>query len=154
MESLKKKEINNSTLVRKLGLKFVWNLYRTYFSIFLQKIIQYNLIDSTAQFVRIFRVPWNVWCNCLKIIEEMARHALNTNCNVHAFWQIIPTILSDAVILFIYAWKVQEIMAFKTFSVVFCCYPRQKSTPAHGGIRTYDLWNVSPVLCELHQLGI
>ena len=38
--------------------------------------------------------------------------------DVH-FWQIIPTILSHAVVLFIYAWKVQDIMAFMTFLLCF-----------------------------------
>ena len=31
-------------------------------------------------------------------------------------------------------------------------YPHRaslKNMPGHGGIRTYDLWNASPMLCEL-----
>ena len=34
-------------------------------------------------------------------------------------------------------------------------YPHRaslKNMPGHGGNRTYDLWNTSPMLCQLHEL--
>ena len=36
--------------------------------------------------------------------------------------------------------------------VTLSVYPHReglKSMPGHGGIRTYDLWNTSPMLCQL-----
>ena len=35
-------------------------------------------------------------------------------------------------------------------------YPHRaslKNMPGHGGIRTYDLWNASPMLCQLATVG-
>ena len=36
--------------------------------------------------------------------------------------------------------------------VTLSVYPHRaglKNMPGHGGIRTYDLWNTSPMLCQL-----
>ena len=41
--------------------------------------------------------------------------------------------------------------------VTLSVYPHRaglKNMPGHGGIRTYDLWNTSPTLCQLSgQIG-
>ena len=44
--------------------------------------------------------------------------------------------------------QVNKMYVIATLSV----YPHQaslKNMPDHGGIRTYDLWNASPMLCQL-----
>ena len=38
------------------------------------------------------------------------------------------------------------------WDVILSVYPHRealKNMPGHGGIRTYDLWNTSPMLCQL-----
>ena len=44
--------------------------------------------------------------------------------------------------------QVNKMYVIATLSV----YPHRaslKNMPGHGGIRTYDLWNASPMLCQL-----
>ena len=44
--------------------------------------------------------------------------------------------------------QVKKMYVIATLSV----YPHRaslKNMPGHGGIRTYDLWNASPMLCQL-----
>ena len=44
--------------------------------------------------------------------------------------------------------QVNKMYVIATLSV----YPRRasvKNMPGHGGIRTYDLWNANPMLCQL-----
>ena len=57
--------------------------------------------------------------------------------------------------------KVDELAVNNTFihqykrrlcDVTLSVYPHRaglKNMPGHGGIRTYDLWNTSPMLCQL-----
>ena len=53
--------------------------------------------------------------------------------------------------------RVHDLNAFQTLYYVACdvtlsVYPHRaslKNMPDHGGNRTYDLWNTSPMLCQL-----
>ena len=46
----------------------------------------------------------------------------------------------------------EEIFLHCLCDVTLSVYPHRaglKNMPGHGGIRTYDLWNTSPMLCQL-----
>ena len=46
----------------------------------------------------------------------------------------------------------EEIFLNCLCDVTLSVYPHRaglKNMPGHGGIRTYDLWNTSPMLCQL-----
>ena len=55
-------------------------------------------------------------------------------------------------------WKPGKLQSYKTEDLDDVCdvtlsvYPHRaslKNIPGHGGNRTYDLWNTSPMLCQL-----
>ena len=63
------------------------------------------------------------------------------------FWNDIITYFEDFRLLTLF---------LRYFSLLVWCYSECVSTPGgpknmpgHGGIRTYDLWNTSPMLCQL-----
>ena len=58
------------------------------------------------------------------------------------------TLLKILIYMMVLCTQVNKMYVIATLSV----YPHRaslKNMPGHGGIRTYDLWNASPMLCQL-----
>ena len=58
------------------------------------------------------------------------------------------TLLKVLIYMMVLCTQVNKMYVIATLSV----YPHRaslKNMPGHGGIRTYDLWNASPMLCQL-----
>ena len=54
----------------------------------------------------------------------------------------------DIISMMVLCTQVNKMYVIATMSI----YPHRaslKNMPGHGGIRTYDLWNASPMLCQL-----
>ena len=61
---------------------------------------------------------------------------------------LVPSIPMILIYMMVLCTQVNKMYVIATLSV----YPHRaslKNMPGHGGIRTYDLWNASPMLCQL-----
>ena len=68
--------------------------------------------------------------------------------NRHLLWIILKALDKKDIVLSIVVNTITICLCDVTLSV----YPHRaglENMPGHGGIRTYDLWNTSPMLCQL-----
>ena len=70
--------------------------------------------------------------------------SISISCLVLEIFRFFETCKLDEVL----CTQVNKMYVIATLSV----YPHRaslKNMPGHGGVRTYDLWNASPMLCQL-----
>ena len=70
--------------------------------------------------------------------------------NLFVLKSLVPTLSSQDKEKF--TCQFQSTANFPGWKLAFGVYPHRaglKNMPGHGGNRTYDLWNTSPMLCQL-----